>query len=692
LVEATGQRSRVFEFGPFRLDVDGWRLSRDGEPVALEPRVFALLVLLVERRGELLTKSEVIARLWQGIHVEERTLTQHVYVLRKALGPTGHQYIQNVPRKGYRFAGEVRIIEPATAPAPEAASVPLPVVTAPMRRWSVGWLSALPAVALVVWGLARVGPGQAQAEVPLLQKLTSDGIAQLSAIAPDGNTVAYTRTGPHGESLYLLSTDGSPVTELARAAGARHQGLTFSPDSKWLYYVRDFQLSRVRLDDGRVEALLRGVDRPVSFAPDGRRFAFVSEDVARAESAISIAAADGTSARIVTVRKKPMFYRAVAWSPSGDVIAASGGYEGHRAMEVVTIDVASGRERPLGASWPHVGEIGWRPDGAALNAIVRYQPAAFRQVVEIAYPSGDYRPVTRDLDDYRSLSVSRHGVLATVQAGQQSNLWMIGENAAARELTSGTGDDQNPVWLSDTVVVYQHRNGGARRINSLDLASGAIRSLTPAHCDSSAPAGTPDGRSVVFVSACTGPPALWSMRADGSGLRQLTSGGGDNHPSVSADGTWVYYEALEDGKPIVKKVPLAGGKSGPVTARLSRMPVASPGSDWLASYYWNEEGGSPARIALMAASSGAVIGSLPLNPARRWPFMRWSPDGASLVTVGRDGDPHNLWSYPVDGSAPRVLTAFSDALETYSFAWSRSNARLIVARGRSRDDVVLIRR
>jgi hypothetical protein len=71
--------------------------------------------------------------------------------------------------------------------------------------------------------------------------------------------------------------------------------------------------------------------------------------------------------------------------------------------------------------------------------------------------------------------------------------------------------------------------------------------------------------------------------------------------------------------------------------------------------------------------------------------MRWSPDGTFLVTVGRDGDPRNLWGYPVDGGPPRSYTAFSDALHTFSFAWSREPGRMIVARGHERDDVVMIR-
>jgi Tol biopolymer transport system component/DNA-binding winged helix-turn-helix (wHTH) protein len=681
---------RVFEFGPFRMDADNWQLTRDDEPIALEPQVFKLLLLLLEQRGGLIAKTALLEQLWPDSHVEERTLTQHVYVLRKALEPHGHQFIQNVPKKGYRFAGEVVIRKPAGAPAESSA---LPTAAPPVhRRWRWSWLGALPIAALVVWTIDRATPEGTQAVGARLQRLTEHGTAQLTAISPDGRRVAYTRSGPRGESLHVIAADSSEESELIAADGDRYQGMTFSPDGEWLYYVRDFGLSRLRLTTRATEEVLRGVDRPISFSPDGRQFAFIRDDVSRAESSIHIAAADGTSLRLLAVRRKPMFYRAVAWAPKDNLIAASGGYEGHDQMALVVIDIDSALERPLGKPSPHLGEIGWYPGGDSVAAIVRRERAAHRQIVQVAYPSGVETGVTSDLDDYRSLSVSSQGVLSSIQAAQQSNLWMITDGSAPRALTSRS-DDRYPAWVNEDAIVYQRRSGGRGQIYRMELPTGATKPLTPMHCDSSAPVVTPDGQWIVYVSSCAGPASLWRMRADGTEPRQLTAGAGDDHPSVSADGAWVYYESYDaDGKPIVKKLPLAGGRSETVTTRLSRTPVASHTGDLLACYYWDEHTESPISVALVSTTTGALVGSLPaLSPTQRWPFMRWSPDGKFLVTVGRDGDSQNLWGYPVDGGPPRAFTEFSDALDTFSFAWPRLSGRMIVARGHASDDVVLIR-
>src|SRR5688572_10111867 len=106
----------VYQFGPFELDVLTKRLFRGEEPIALAPKAFDLLLLLVTERGRLVEKSELMQRLWPTTFVEEANLTQHVFTLRRALGdqPDGRPYIDTVPRRGYLFAADVNeIVETA---------------------------------------------------------------------------------------------------------------------------------------------------------------------------------------------------------------------------------------------------------------------------------------------------------------------------------------------------------------------------------------------------------------------------------------------------------------------------------------------------------------------------------------------------------------------------------------------------
>jgi DNA-binding winged helix-turn-helix (wHTH) protein/tetratricopeptide (TPR) repeat protein len=114
--------SDVYEFGPFRLEVNERRLLRNGQPVPLRAKVFDTLLTLVANHGSLVTKDTLIAAVWPDTVVEEGNLAHNLMELRKTLGDrgTGKQHVETVPRKGYRFVGSVRSVAihgPPTAPA-----------------------------------------------------------------------------------------------------------------------------------------------------------------------------------------------------------------------------------------------------------------------------------------------------------------------------------------------------------------------------------------------------------------------------------------------------------------------------------------------------------------------------------------------------------------------------------------------
>ena len=111
---------RAYRFGPFHLDVRERRLSRGGEVIPLRLKVFDTLVILVENAGRLVTKQELLDTVWPETTVEENNLNHNVSVLRKALGgkATGQQYIETVPRVGYRFVAPIDAAVPQTGASP----------------------------------------------------------------------------------------------------------------------------------------------------------------------------------------------------------------------------------------------------------------------------------------------------------------------------------------------------------------------------------------------------------------------------------------------------------------------------------------------------------------------------------------------------------------------------------------------
>ncbi|MGO9119799.1 MAG: winged helix-turn-helix domain-containing protein, partial [Desulfomonilaceae bacterium] len=110
---ATGPKV-LYEFGPFRVDPDKQVLLRENQPVALTPKAFETLLILVRHSREVLSKDELMKAVWPDAFVEEANLSQNIFVLRKALGdtPEDRRYIVTLPGRGYRFTAQVRTVMP----------------------------------------------------------------------------------------------------------------------------------------------------------------------------------------------------------------------------------------------------------------------------------------------------------------------------------------------------------------------------------------------------------------------------------------------------------------------------------------------------------------------------------------------------------------------------------------------------
>jgi eukaryotic-like serine/threonine-protein kinase len=111
-----------YEFGPFRLDADERLLSRDSQPVPLPPKLIDTLLALVENRGHLVEKDDLIKRVWPDAFVEEGNLNKNVFLLRKTLGQWdgGQEYIDTVPKRGYRFVAPVKKVAEARSASQSA--------------------------------------------------------------------------------------------------------------------------------------------------------------------------------------------------------------------------------------------------------------------------------------------------------------------------------------------------------------------------------------------------------------------------------------------------------------------------------------------------------------------------------------------------------------------------------------------
>ncbi len=155
----------MYEFGKFRCDPREHLLLCEGKPVSLAPKSFEILVVLLQSHGRLLTKDELMNLAWPDSFVEESNLTVNISALRKVLGetPDGQQYIETVPKRGYRFVAPVK--EGSSTPGPVeaeprdglAGAAPQPVSPAKARRWWLMAVAGLPMLAIVASVLISLG-------------------------------------------------------------------------------------------------------------------------------------------------------------------------------------------------------------------------------------------------------------------------------------------------------------------------------------------------------------------------------------------------------------------------------------------------------------------------------------------------------------------------------------------------------
>jgi len=145
----------VYEFGSYRLDPSQQLLTHGGREIPLTPKAFQTLLVLVESQGRIVGKDELLRKVWPSTVVEEATLAQNVFTLRKQLqGEDDVQYIETLPKRGYRFVAKVRIAPPAHAETIPAEPAPATAGTAPPAKrlpYYLGAAAAVCAATLLLW-------------------------------------------------------------------------------------------------------------------------------------------------------------------------------------------------------------------------------------------------------------------------------------------------------------------------------------------------------------------------------------------------------------------------------------------------------------------------------------------------------------------------------------------------------------
>ncbi len=551
------------------------------------------------------------------------------------------------------------------------------------------------------WGAEREQTGPFRMD--RLTRLTTTGKAGRVALAPDGKEVVYSVVEAGQQSLWLRQVGTSSEIQIIPPDKVDYTGLTFARNGAFIYYVRREQnaghLYQATKLGGAPRRLLGNVDSPITLSPDGKQLAFVRRNANAGEYVLMIAQADGSSEQRLAVRRHPDVFRmsGPSWSPDGKLIAC--GVErltGTTLQTVVGVRVADGGEEALTAhQWENVGQVAWLADGSGLLVAATEAQESLTQVWSLAWPGGETRRITHDLNAYANLSLSADAAtLTTVRRDQFVYIWVApaGDASRAVQITTGVQRDdgiRGLAWTPDGRIVYRSSAGGNPNIWIRAADGTENRQLSADAHQNLDPTVAPDGRAIAWTSGRTGIRNIWQMNPDGSNLKQLTRGAGEWFPQFTPDGKWLIYQALaaDEQDRLLWKMPLDGGAAVPLTDRPSYAPVISPDGKLIACNY-RPVAGAPIQVAVIPVVGGMPLQTFDLSGAQDRP-LRWTPDGRALAYIITRNGVSNIWSQPLAGGGPKPLTDFKTQ-EIFNFVWSRDGQQLALSRGVTNSDVVLL--
>jgi Tol biopolymer transport system component/DNA-binding winged helix-turn-helix (wHTH) protein len=545
--------SRTYSWDSFVLDVDDFRLEHAGVPVPLEPKAFLVLVCLLERHGQLVTKQELFDQVWPDTAVTDHALTRVIAQLRRALGDEAREstFIETVPTRGYRWIRPLASLANATSasslvpdalPAPAPATVPVTPgsdATAPSGRFT----TLMVVLVVLVVALAATAWSQRNAVTTLerparhsvmwpVQITTGAGLDLQPALAPAGDAIAYVSDRSGALEIYIRALDETATDTPLTADGGENVQPAWSPDGRYIAY-HSYKHGGVWIVPAR-----GGMPRQVAaqgskpdWSPDGRRLVFQSDEPAdvtpsawgaQLGSTLWLVNADGSDLKPITTSvQAPGGHAAPVWSRSGRFIAFAV-FEAGSDNGIWMLDVDTLRVQPL-VRGPGLYELVFAADDRAIYA-AGGEAFLLRVPVDpkrgIALGGRELIPVA-GIPGLRGLSITGDGrMLAFAGLSLSSQIWMqpVNERGVragdARPITSDTSRRNSLATMSPdgTRVAYMSTRGGAAPdVWVINPDGSNAQPLTSDEASDGKPMWFPDSRRVAYMSNRADRLGIWAV-------------------------------------------------------------------------------------------------------------------------------------------------------------------------------------
>ena len=636
----------IYEFDDVRLDPIAFRVTKAGQPVALEPKAFEVLLFLLDNPGRLIEKKELLERVWPDTVVTESAMTRVIADLRKALGDPAREarYIETVPTRGYRFIADVHKLpdDAAASPTPpDRASDPA------TRRpfWGIFWLIAGAAglVVLLVGVRAMLRTPSPAASAPRSARQLTDslGLDLYPSFSPDGAQIAYCSDRGSGFEIFVkqLAAGGREIQ--ITSDGLDNLQPAWSPDGREIAFA-----SRSRSGIWLMPALggtprrLTGFGSRPAWSPDGAAIAFQSTgptDVSASAPAAAppsslflVPATGGTPVALTRPGSPPGGHGAPSFSPDGRTIVFS-----TWALNEGEIWSVSRQDGSLQRVFPR--------DRKGPRIVFGYEP--------VYSPRGDRVYFAATAGSWMNASLWRVRVPPSPGGpwGEPESVSTAGP-ASLRQIAISPRDGATLVYaaLSSTSNLRSLPIDG----RSAAPAGDSIPLTHATGCRNSLPVFSPDGSRIAFVSCRAGANTdIWVMDADGQRARPLTDDAAAmGSPSWLPDGERVAFLSSREGSKALWSVALQDRSEKrllPIDVELSSARLSPDG-----------------RFLTYTSRSAAGLLSVWIAPldgtaARQVTFDRegagfacWSPDGRFLALEVLRGPDMHIAIVPATGGEP----------------------------------------
>ena len=715
-LESHSQLGPYVRFGPFELDVRSGELQHNGRKMLLNEQPLQVLLALLERPGELVSREELVQRLWpDGTFVDyERGLNKAVNKLREVLRDSADspRFVETIPRRGYRFIAH---LEPSNPPIPvDPVPKPPQVLTGEGKpyRFAVaavlGALLLLIAVGFGVYELSTAHSSPLNLQNMRITRLTENGKASDVAISPDGRYVVYVLSEGQKQSLWMRQVAAESAVQILPPDPAPLSRLSFSPDGNYIYFLRSdggsfnfASLYQMPVLGATPRLLIQDIDTPITFSAHGEREAFIRGNPEKGESYLVTADNNGGNEKVLATENNLQSFALAnfstyfgfvgpAWSPDGKTIVASVS-EGIRGgvFSVLAFSVSDGKVQKIYSSKSFIGQLRWLPSGDGLLMIMADPVTGLSgQIWYLPYPHGTAQRLTNDLTNYNLCCLdltTNADTIATVENNYVADLWLApaGATDKARQITSNAAI-VDASWLTDNKIVLQNIKGD---LLTVDHEGANNMLLTPDAHNVRAIAACGDGRHIVYESLRS-TEHIWVMNADGSNATQLTSGDGESFPDCSPDGKWVAYLASDKSLGFTAwRVNIDGGKPVQLTHEWAYGPRISPNGS-LVLYTTLGPKDEHDVIVVVDAASGQRMYSWDIPAGID--DAHWAQDGQAVDYVITRDAVSNLWRQPLTGGPAKQITDFKSG-RIFRFGWSRDGKQLLLVRGDISSDVILIR-